>query len=111
MGSSPTTGLRRFYWHGRVSGETQMSGSPRNLLCGREAPRELETRHGETVHSCRKVLQALLGFSIALLGAVSLDDRIVVYHIYLCGYGSTFTPSSKLGRLITVDIDHDRDGE
>lgn len=28
----------------------------------------------------------LLDFSIALLGAISLDDRIIVCGIYLCGY-------------------------
>ncbi|EGI68252.1 hypothetical protein G5I_03083 [Acromyrmex echinatior] len=33
----------------------------------------LEAHRGETAYSCRKTLQALLGFFIALLGAASLN--------------------------------------
>jgi len=53
----------------------QMSGPPR----GRLENSGLETCRSETAHSCRKALQALLGFSIALLKAVLLDGGIVAY--------------------------------
>ena len=62
----------------------------------------LEMRRGETAHSCKKALQALLGFSITLLGATSLDDGIVC-RIYLCGWGDIFAPSSGRGRLTITD--------
>ena len=54
---------------------------------GRETPRGFKAYRGETAHLCRNALQALLGFFIALLGAVSLDDRIVC-RIYFCGWGT-----------------------
>ncbi|XP_012061867.1 PREDICTED: cysteine string protein, partial [Atta cephalotes] len=54
--------------------ETQMSRPPR-------VSREREMPRGETAHSCRNALQALLSFSIALLGTISLDDSLA--HISL----------------------------
>ena len=72
---------------GHASGdEAQMSGPPRSSPDARCLENlGLEMCRGETAHSYRKALQALLGFSTTLLGAVLLDDGIVVHGIYLYG--------------------------
>ena len=70
---------------------------------GHEAPRRFEACRGETAHPCRNVLQALLGFFIALLGTVSLDG--IVCRICLCGWESMFAPFSGRDQLtLTVQI-------
>jgi len=45
--------------------------------------RGLEAYHDKTSHPCRNVLQALLGFSIALFEMASLDGKWSVAYIFV----------------------------
>jgi len=79
--------------------ETQISRSLRGLWA-RDASRTRGV--SQRVSPYRNALQALLNFSIALLGVTSLDGGGSVAYIFVDEM-ACFAPSSERGRLTLID--------